>query len=249
MQYGFLYDVSVEIASTEQSTVLEILDDRACTTVLYPGSRLLFVAHVNLHPQTVSRPLRNGHVRQGSDELIEDLERELGGVLTEYVEVRVRYCHSAFLPRHAGNHEVGLPPNGVVRSHTLLKTTGVAAIRRCNADSPWSLPSSSTAPRPNRLFEIVAAHWGVENAHAVMQRVIRSRAGIGPVVQSHPMRPSPAVNPRRAQLPRWIQPRETRPRPGLGTGSKACFARGVGGVGGGGSSSSPWPGASGFLLG
>jgi hypothetical protein len=32
MQYGFLYDVSVEIVSTEQSTVLEILDDRVCTT-------------------------------------------------------------------------------------------------------------------------------------------------------------------------------------------------------------------------
>lgn len=30
-------------------------------------------------------------------------------------------------------------------------------------------------PHPNPLFEVVASHWGVESAHSVMQRVIRSR--------------------------------------------------------------------------
>ncbi|KAL1842880.1 hypothetical protein VTJ49DRAFT_3897 [Mycothermus thermophilus] len=190
-QYGFLYDVLVEIvlveiASAAESTVLEILDDRACATVLYPDSRLLFVAYIHLEPSTSNRP-GNDHVRQASDVVIEDPERA-PGVLTEYVEVRVRYCHSTFPPRWVRDAD----------SRYYARDDGAWFTGRNGAVAGWRYPHPPalpwTPPRPSPLFEIVAAHWGVENAHAVMRRVIRSRSGVvAAVVQSSSFKPPSAA--------------------------------------------------------
>ncbi|KAK4039035.1 hypothetical protein C8A01DRAFT_37010 [Parachaetomium inaequale] len=174
LRYGFLYDVSTELLPAGKSTIIEVLDDKACAKILHPGSRLLFVAHVRLEPAARRRP--RTHVRQKSDDLIEDLEHELGGTVTEYLQVRVAYRHSGFPQIHkqtAG--AVGTTaPDGISTVQTIIQTTATAAIKRHNSASPWSPPPS--LPRPNPLFEVIASHWGVDNAHAVMQRVIRSRS-------------------------------------------------------------------------
>lgn len=47
---------------------------------------------------------------------------------------------------------------------------------------------------PNRLFEVIASHWGPENAHAVMQRVIRSRTTPSSVT-NRPPNVSPTLQP------------------------------------------------------
>ncbi|KAK4151267.1 hypothetical protein C8A00DRAFT_36093 [Chaetomidium leptoderma] len=174
LRYGFLYDVSVEILPTSKSTVIEVLDNKAYTTILHPGSRVLFVAHIRLEPAARRRPPT--HVRQNSDDLIEDLERQLGGTMTDYVEVRVTYRHSGFPHRHGqttGTTKT-TAPDGIVSLQTTMQTTGIATIKRHNSASPWSPPPCM--PRPNPIFEVIASHWGIENAHAVMQRVIRSRS-------------------------------------------------------------------------
>jgi hypothetical protein len=108
--------------------------------------------------------------------LIEDLEHQLGGAVTEYVQVRVTYRHSRFPQRRmqAAATVKTTASDGVISLQTRLQTTAVAAIQRHNSASPWSPPPC--LPRPNPLFEAIASHWGAENAHAVMQRVIRSRS-------------------------------------------------------------------------
>ncbi|KAL2175670.1 uncharacterized protein P884DRAFT_301418 [Thermothelomyces heterothallicus CBS 202.75] len=144
-------------------------------SILHPESRLLFVAQILLGPAARHRP-RTRHVRQNSDDLIEDLEVELGGTVTEYLEIRVAYRHSGYPQRR--NKLTSVPssspgPDGLSGIRTTIQTTATASIRRHNSASPWSpLPCT---PRPNRLFEVVASHWGADKAHAVMQRVIRSR--------------------------------------------------------------------------
>ncbi|KAL2200536.1 hypothetical protein P885DRAFT_57408 [Corynascus similis CBS 632.67] len=174
LRYGFLYDVSVELLPAGESTIVEVLDDKACLKVLHPNSRVLFVAHIRLGPAAHHRP-RN-HVRQNSDDLIEDLEHELGGTVTEYLRVRVTYRHSEFPQKRKQMTErpSGTPfDDGVSNVQTTIRTTVTASIRRHNFASPWSPPPFT--PRPNPLFEAMASHWGVDNAHAVMQRVVRSR--------------------------------------------------------------------------
>ncbi|KAL2153238.1 hypothetical protein VTH82DRAFT_4393 [Thermothelomyces myriococcoides] len=172
----FLYDVSLELLPLPKSTVVEVVGDKACPKILHPESRLLFVAQIRLEPAGRHGP-RTNHVRQKSDDLIEDLEVELGGIITEYLEVRVTYRHSGYPQRHSRLASVptssGPGPDGLSRIQTTIQTTATASIRRHNSASRWS-PLPCTA-RPNRLFEVVASHWGVDKAHAVMQRVIRSR--------------------------------------------------------------------------
>ncbi|KAK3294826.1 uncharacterized protein B0H64DRAFT_443860 [Chaetomium fimeti] len=219
VRYGFLYNVSTELLPAGKSTIVEVLDDKACATVLYPGSRLLFIAHIRLGPAARYRP--RTHVRQKSDELIEDLEHELGGTVTEYLQVRVTYCHSGFPQRHK---QITATVNttasdGIASIQTTIQTTATATIKRHNSTSPWSPPPCT--PRPNPLFEVIASHWGAENAHAVMQRVIRSRAAASSAPNrplSIPPAPAPTVPPHgqitvneHRQKP---QPQRTKPRTG-----------------------------------
>ncbi|KAK4251524.1 hypothetical protein C7999DRAFT_27941 [Corynascus novoguineensis] len=174
LRYGFLYDVSVELLPAGESTIVEVLDDKACLKVLHPDSRVLFVAHIRLGPLAHHRP--RTHVRQNSDDLIEDLEHELGGTVTEYLRVCVTYRHSEFPQKRKQTTERrSCTPfdDGVSNVQTTIRTTLTASIRRHNSASPWSPPPFT--PRPNPLFEAIASHWGVDNAHAVMQRVVRSR--------------------------------------------------------------------------
>ncbi|KAK3323488.1 hypothetical protein B0T19DRAFT_205929 [Cercophora scortea] len=206
-QYGCLYDVSVEVLPTSSSVVIEVLDDGACAnSTLYPGSRLLVVAHIRLlsaatattataaAASSPSPPARGGHARQSSDDLIEDLEYQLGSTATEYLQVRITYRHSAF-PQRGDDGSLAADPrrpaiassltnrrrtnnnntadDGVSSIQTVIVTTCRAAIKRHNALSPWS---PRPAPQPNPLFEIIASHWGPDSASDVMHRILGSRS-------------------------------------------------------------------------
>lgn len=108
--------------------------------------------NVELDPTSFYR--LKGHIRSQSDELMEDLENQLGSAQCEYLKVNLIYRHSAFssisaIASHAGSH------NGVTTMQTKLRTTFTAAINKYNAASPWSPPP---APTPNRLVGIIAAH-------------------------------------------------------------------------------------------
>ncbi len=71
-----------------------------------PGSRLLLLAHVRFDSGTASDRPRGGHQRQKSDDLIDDLELQLGTTATDYLQVRLTYCHSGF-PGHDNNMSIG----------------------------------------------------------------------------------------------------------------------------------------------
>ncbi|KAH6635322.1 hypothetical protein B0J18DRAFT_462429 [Chaetomium sp. MPI-SDFR-AT-0129] len=200
MQYGFLYDVFTELVPAGGSTIIEVLDDKSCPKALRLGSRQLVVAHIRL--ERAVRHRQRTHVRQRSDELIEDLEHELSGIITEYLHVRVTYRHSGFphqpIQKHRqGQHRrvVGGPAteceDGIAGIKTTIQTTAIGTIKRHNAASPWSqpLPPSSPEPGNSRFLEVIASHWGPDNAHAVMQRVIRSKQALaGPrIIRSPPL--------------------------------------------------------------
>ncbi|KAH6856594.1 hypothetical protein B0I37DRAFT_79263 [Chaetomium sp. MPI-CAGE-AT-0009] len=210
LQYGFLYNVSTELLPAGKSTIVEVLDDKACATVLYPGSRLLLIAHIRLGP--AARYRSRTHVRQKSDDLIEDLEHELGGTVTEYLRVRVSYCHSGFPQRHRQTTAAvsTTASDGIASIQTTIQTTATATIKRHNSTSPWSPPPCT--PRPNPLFEVIASHWGNENAHAVMQRVIRSRTA-PPSVPNRPLSiPPPHGHNTMEERDQEPQPQQAKPR-------------------------------------
>ncbi|KAK4193692.1 hypothetical protein QBC35DRAFT_421860 [Podospora australis] len=177
-RYGCLYDVSVDIMPTVKSTILEVVDDKACAiSTLYPGSRLLVVVHVRLSPAASPRQRRNP--QQSSDDLMEDLEHHLGSTMTEYLQVRLNYRHSGFpqqqKPRATANGKTSMH-EGITSVQTTIQTTATAVIKRHNASSPWAPRLRS--PQPNPLFEIIASHWGVPSATEVMQRVASSRPNL-----------------------------------------------------------------------
>lgn len=54
------------------------------------------MAHVRILSTVPHFQRIRGHVRQSSDDLIQDLERHLGSTSTEYLQVRMAYRHSGF---------------------------------------------------------------------------------------------------------------------------------------------------------
>ncbi|KAK4662762.1 hypothetical protein QC763_603460 [Podospora pseudopauciseta] len=176
-RYGCLYDVSLEILPTSRSSIIEVVDDKACAiSTLYPGSRLLVVVHVRLLPSANAHRLRR-KAHQSSDDLIEDLEHHLGSTMTEYLRVRVTYRHSGF-PQQQQQQTRNMTmkngsSDGIANVQTSIQTTAVAVIKRHNSSSPWS--PRPRAPQPNPIFKIIASHWGVQSANEVMQRIISSK--------------------------------------------------------------------------
>lgn len=104
---------------------------------------------MNLELEVANFSRLRGHIRSRSDDLMEDLENQLGSAQCEYLNINLTYRHSAFSSPAAGID------SGMTKSQTKLRTTFTAAINRYNAASPWSPPP---APTPNRLMGIIAAH-------------------------------------------------------------------------------------------
>lgn len=122
-----------------------------CRTFI-AGSKSLVLVNVELDLTNLSR--LKGHTRSQSDELLEDLENQLGSTECEYLKVNLFYRHSIFSSDLALSSDQ-MPSSCITSTDTKLCTTFTAAITRYNAASPWSPPP---APTPNRLVGIIAAH-------------------------------------------------------------------------------------------
>ncbi|KAM7188192.1 hypothetical protein V8F33_010785 [Rhypophila sp. PSN 637] len=214
-RYGCLYDVSVEILPTESSLIVEVLKDKLHETnsTLYPGSRSLIIVHLKIldPPSPPGRVQGLCHVRESSDDLIQDLEHHLGNKVIEYLQIRIKYHHSSF-PHQ--KYDQSADPDGTVEIQTAIETTARAAIKQHNSSSFWS-------PRPmlqaNPLFEIIASHWGPGRAGEVMQRIINSHST---AQHTRERKPTP-ITKRLPMIPSGLDPREYRgPNiPTLGEGS------------------------------
>lgn len=119
---------------------------------LVAGSKALTLVNIELDLTNFSR-LR-GHIRSRSDELMEDLEVQLGSAQCEYLKVILIYRYSMFSSATALSVSVN-SSSGITKADTKVRTVFTAAITRSNAASPWSPPP---APTSNRLIGIIAAH-------------------------------------------------------------------------------------------
>ncbi|KAI1877434.1 hypothetical protein JX265_003442 [Neoarthrinium moseri] len=159
--YGYLYDVQLEIlpprgASGRNAAIIELINDQMPRTVV-PGSSHLTLAHLQLG--ALPPPPRTARdAAQPADDLIADLEYQLGNVETELLAVRLSYCHSGF-------------------PQTRLQTTAVGTVRRHNVTSPWS-PAPTPAPGCSPLFAIVASHWGPAQARELVGEISAARQNV-----------------------------------------------------------------------
>lgn len=165
-RYGYLYNIKVDILPTAESSVIDLIGDTVVRTIS-PGSRLLILACIRLGAAKVYKPRL---AKRSSENLIADIEYQLGNVSTEYVQVRVNYCHSGF-PTFGD----ALAQDGISAYHTRLETVTTGAIKRHNPASTWS-PQPTPACSP--LFAIIASHWGPARANDVMHRVTSNRSSL-----------------------------------------------------------------------
>lgn len=158
--YGCLCDIKVDVEPTANSAVLEVIENFSAPTTLSPGCAILALVNVELNLANYSRI--RGHIRSNSDDLIEDLEDQLGSAQCEYLTVSLVYQHSAFMPsiNNIDNDDTNSSSSGVIRSQTKIRTAYTAAVNRHNAASPWSPPPPPAPAPPNnhRLLGVIAAH-------------------------------------------------------------------------------------------
>ncbi|KAL6883930.1 hypothetical protein HDV57DRAFT_493214 [Trichoderma longibrachiatum] len=139
---------------------------------MFVGSSVLLLVHVLCHSGIASPATRQyKHQRQRSEELIEDLEMQLGSSFMSFVNIHVTYSHSAF-PSHLGSGGAELSS-----LYTKLRTSAEATVKLHNALSPWS-------PHPvmakGRLLPLIRRHWGAQEASEVMQQMSEQRSVSSP---------------------------------------------------------------------
>ncbi|KAK1965131.1 hypothetical protein LY78DRAFT_108919 [Colletotrichum sublineola] len=160
-KYGCIHSMSVQIIPTGNNCILDIIQDNPIPTTLGNNETILLLVHVLLDQP---RPVKEaGHVRQRSDELIEDLQYHLGDYRLDYVQVVVKYNHSAFPPQPRSE-----AIDGVVEMGTRLETSVKAIIKHRNCQSPWS---PCPAPTINPVLSITYDCWELEKARSVMRRI------------------------------------------------------------------------------
>jgi hypothetical protein len=120
----------------------------SCSTI-HAGSSVLLLAHIGFIDEW---PPAGGsqQIRQKSDELIEDLEIQLGASQVAFAKIKVSFAHSAFPERDPTESE-----SGVSAMRSRIETVATAEIKRHNALSPWS---PRPAPGPNPLFPLIKKH-------------------------------------------------------------------------------------------
>ncbi|RDA84689.1 hypothetical protein CP532_2773 [Ophiocordyceps camponoti-leonardi (nom. inval.)] len=155
-EYGCLYDLTVDIEPTPGWTIVQIIQEQAFPTTIYAGSSLLLIVHVQRKTQSQGRRLRHQqqqhqHTRQNSDDLMEDLELQLG--TSVFMNVRVRYSHSAF-PEHHNKAE------GVLGMRSRMETMAGASLGRPCQQAAMGL-------RNDHLLSLVQRHWGADKTVSI----------------------------------------------------------------------------------
>ncbi|EHK22360.1 uncharacterized protein TRIVIDRAFT_54187 [Trichoderma virens Gv29-8] len=171
-RFGCLYNLTVDILPKPKSSLLQTTCLQQFPTTMFVGSSILLLVHVMCQSRTAfsssSSSRQQKHIRQRSDELIEDLQLQLGDSLMTYMSIHVSYSHSAFpsKPASAGSVEIS-------SLHTKLSTTAEATIKLHNELSPWS-------PHPilvkDRLLPLIKSHWGPRKASEAMQQMLKKRS-------------------------------------------------------------------------
>lgn len=134
-------------------------------STLFAGSSILLLVQVVLQPRVaLSSPRQHKHARQMSEELMEDLQLQLGDSVMDYLSIQVSYSHSAFPFQRgaAGATEVSI-------LQTRLVTAAEATIKLHNSLSPWS---PHPIPARDCLLTVIESHWGSQKASEIMQQLL-----------------------------------------------------------------------------
>ncbi|KAI0866351.1 hypothetical protein F4860DRAFT_136436 [Xylaria cubensis] len=119
-RFGYLYNLQADVFPTSQTAILEVIagDQKR---LLNLGSTILVLAKVQIDCRRRQKPHR-AMVRK-SDELIADLESELGLDHIKYLQVCLQYHHSGFSTSNNAT-----PMDGTIDCRTQLKTTTTGVI-------------------------------------------------------------------------------------------------------------------------
>ncbi|CEJ84618.1 hypothetical protein VHEMI03529 [[Torrubiella] hemipterigena] len=170
-KHGRLYDLSVEILSSSDTEISQVLHHHKFPTAIYSGSTILLLVKVRFCQQWYTSYPITGHDKPRSDQLIEDLESQLGNTSVPYMQIRITYSHSAF-----AEYSETLCPNGVSYLSSRLETTATASLKRHNRQSNWCSPPLANT---DALFEVMKRHWDIERASRIFEQ-IQSQKGVNP---------------------------------------------------------------------
>ncbi|KXH41888.1 hypothetical protein CSIM01_02724 [Colletotrichum simmondsii] len=207
-RHGCIHSMDIQIVPLGTSCILEtIRDDPIQTTLGIDDSVLLLAQVLAKSPRSTAVTTQQGHVKHRSDELIDDLEYQLGDSNLEYIRVSVKYNHSAFFCQSRDDFIDNIAEGG-----TKLETFATAVVKHHNHRSPWS-PSS--APAYNPIPSIIRGHWESSKARNAINRIspqrpLRARSKMDLSLGDIPMDMlSPPVVPRReASLGREVTVRK-----------------------------------------
>ena len=136
-----------------------VLADLSIDRTIYAGTSVLLIVHLQLHGKDDKGS--RGHIRCRSEELMEELELQLGDVRTQLLTVNISYLHSAFPTiNNARSTE-----DGLCHLESRMETTATAALVRSRSDSVWAsrtrgASSSSFSSSQRSLFPLMVQHWG-----------------------------------------------------------------------------------------
>ncbi|KAI1365481.1 hypothetical protein F5Y08DRAFT_174041 [Xylaria arbuscula] len=148
-RFGTIYDLQTDVIPVPHTTVVRVIKDSQKRS-LGLGSAMLILAKIRTDNR---RRQSNTSVVQQSNELIADLENELGAAVVRYIQVRLRYNHSGFpVSHHAA------PTEGTTDWQTRLETTVTGVIKRQALYSPSR--SASFGESEGSLYNLVASYWG-----------------------------------------------------------------------------------------
>ncbi|RCI09566.1 hypothetical protein L249_4049 [Ophiocordyceps polyrhachis-furcata BCC 54312] len=179
-EYGCLYDLTVDIEPTPGWTMVQTIQEQAFPTkkranikvsTIYAGSSLLLVVHVQRKTQGRRRrqQQQQQHARQNSDDLMEDLELQLG--TSVFMNVRVRYSHSAF-PEHHNKAE------GVLGMRSRMETTAAASLSRPCQEATSTGHDNNHHHHHHHLLSLVQRHWGADKTVSVKSLIQQTDASV-----------------------------------------------------------------------
>ncbi|KAI3397759.1 hypothetical protein diail_10412 [Diaporthe ilicicola] len=184
---GCLCDIKVDIEPTANSAVLEVIENFSAPTSLQAGSEILVLVNVELDLANHSRI--RGHIRSHSDDLMEDLEDQLGSAQCEYLTVSLIYQHSAFAPSICAS-------NGVTRAQTKMRTTYTAAGMDAADELLQTKLTKKPTPRKTTYLGGRPQNQHHHHSHHHHPSVPSRRGrGHGQGVPMMPTRPAPAPPP------------------------------------------------------
>lgn len=174
--------MQVDLLPGRDCTLSEIVGNLYELKTVHLHETHLILAKMRL-PALTTFVFAGGKRRGTSEELIEDLENQLGNCSTPYLTIRLTYEHTGL-----SNSSCVINPDCGLSTHTtVLRTEATATIRR-TPNSDWAPRNVRTSP--NTLISLIETHYTGDEARDAIRKLAeervklpRARRGDGPSPQ------------------------------------------------------------------